>query len=145
MSLSAKRSIGDWRWAGPSWRHSVCFWEAIGGCSWKCWQWRVQQHNWPPGLLHKNGLSSGTKSILVTRVEKASEYHFAKVRIYTRDSNKLSSPELFSTDFAPKVTDQPFGDWFSWGLNLDSCTAASNLKNASSLCSSKFNPIKISS
>ena len=25
------------------------------------------------------------------------------------DSNKLSSPELFSTDFAPKVTDQPFG------------------------------------
>ena len=58
------------------------------------------------------------------------------------NSKKLSSSELFSTDFGPKVTDQPriFPAASIW-----SCTVASNLENASSLCSSKFNPIKISS
>ena len=58
------------------------------------------------------------------------------------NSKKLSSSNLFSTDFGLKVTDQPriFPVASIW-----CCTVASNLENASSLCSSKFNPLKISS
>ena len=58
------------------------------------------------------------------------------------NSKKLSSQELVSTDFGLKVTDKPrtFPAASIW-----SCTVASNLENASSLCCSKINPIKISS
>ena len=57
------------------------------------------------------------------------------------NSKKLSRSELFSTDFGPKVTDQPriFPAASIW-----SCTVASNLKNATSLCCSKFDLNKIS-
>ena len=62
-------------------------------------------------------------------------------RIGVVNSKKLSSSELFSTDFGPKVTDQPriFPAASIW-----SCTVASNLKNATSLPCSKFNPNEIS-
>ena len=56
------------------------------------------------------------------------------------NSKKLSRSELFSTDFGPKVTDRP--RIFPAGL-IWSCTLASNLKNATCLCCSKFNRNKI--
>ena len=53
------------------------------------------------------------------------------------NSKKLSSSKLFSTEFGPKLTDQPriFPVASIW-----SCTVASNLQNASNLWSSKFDP-----
>ena len=65
----------------------------------------------------------------------------AKYALGVLNSKKLSISELFSTDFGPKVIDQ---SRIFPAASIWSCTVASNLKNATSLCCSKFYTNKIS-
>ena len=118
--------------------------------------WRHQQPNLPRPRRNPRSSHSSTYRQPVQQLQtrgkacflglfnaSISTFLFLKrMHFYVINSKKLSSQEVVSTDFGPNVTDQPriFPAASIW-----SCTVASDLENASSLCSSKFNPIEISS